>query len=149
MHGWEWAEPVWAEDAESAAVGMMRGSRRDRAIVSEANELVTGGLLPPQKRQKTATITATADNTQPAIPSAGAPPAPKEDPTCKTCSSCRQKKLKCDGSRPTCRQCESREIECIYPPDYRKEIRGPNEHRLDADEEVAPLPTPSASTASL
>lgn len=43
--------------------------------------------------------------------------------TCKTCRPCRQKKVKCDGSRPSCTQCDASNLHCIYPRDNRRESR--------------------------
>ncbi|KAL7917956.1 hypothetical protein ACQKWADRAFT_265301 [Trichoderma austrokoningii] len=37
------------------------------------------------------------------------------------CESCRRRKIKCDGVRPRCGGCESREIVCQYPSLYRGE----------------------------
>ncbi|KAL9488234.1 hypothetical protein ACSS6W_000511 [Trichoderma asperelloides] len=37
------------------------------------------------------------------------------------CESCRKRKIKCDGSRPRCSSCESRELMCQYPSAYRGE----------------------------
>ncbi|UKZ84703.1 uncharacterized protein TrAFT101_000603 [Trichoderma asperellum] len=37
------------------------------------------------------------------------------------CESCRKRKIKCDGTRPRCSSCESRELMCQYPSAYRGE----------------------------
>jgi hypothetical protein len=49
--------------------------------------------------------------------------------TCKTCSACRQKKVKCSGLRPRCDECVSHDTECLYPRDARREPR-PSRARL-------------------
>lgn len=48
-------------------------------------------------------------------PSAGA--------LCKTCTPCRQKKVRCDGTRPQCVECSTNNLPCIYPHDARREPR--------------------------
>ncbi|KAL2204656.1 hypothetical protein CC79DRAFT_1292772 [Sarocladium strictum] len=49
--------------------------------------------------------------------------------TCKTCSACRQKKVKCSGARPKCDECISHDTDCLYPRDARREPR-PSRARL-------------------
>ncbi|KAI9500295.1 hypothetical protein BX070DRAFT_196163, partial [Coemansia spiralis] len=39
------------------------------------------------------------------------------------CTTCRQRKVKCDGGRPACRTCAKFNWPCIYQPSNRK--RGP------------------------
>ncbi|KAL5340958.1 fungal-specific transcription factor domain-containing protein [Aspergillus crustosus] len=43
--------------------------------------------------------------------------------TCKTCTPCRKKKIKCDGGRPQCVECTTSSLVCIYPQDARREPR--------------------------
>lgn len=43
--------------------------------------------------------------------------------TCKTCASCRLKKVRCSGNQPKCTKCIVDELECVYPQDARKEPR--------------------------
>lgn len=43
--------------------------------------------------------------------------------TCKTCTPCRQKKVKCDGTRPHCQECQANGLTCIYPQDARRDPR--------------------------
>ncbi|KAH7071569.1 hypothetical protein BKA63DRAFT_518192 [Paraphoma chrysanthemicola] len=43
--------------------------------------------------------------------------------TCKTCTSCRQKKIKCSGNRPQCDACAASKLDCAYPRDARREPR--------------------------
>ncbi|KAJ8110810.1 hypothetical protein OPT61_g6438 [Boeremia exigua] len=43
--------------------------------------------------------------------------------TCKTCSSCRQKKIRCSGVRPHCDECIDSDLACVYPRDARREPR--------------------------
>lgn len=38
----------------------------------------------------------------------------------KACNACRTRKLRCDGSRPTCSRCETNGIDCFYA-DYRNQ----------------------------
>ncbi|OAL46299.1 hypothetical protein IQ07DRAFT_546298 [Pyrenochaeta sp. DS3sAY3a] len=54
--------------------------------------------------------------------------------TCKTCSSCRQKKIKCSGIRPHCNECTANGLDCTYPRDARREPRPPRAlyHALEA-----------------
>ena len=49
--------------------------------------------------------------------------ATQKSATCKTCSTCRQKKIKCSGVRPHCDECRANNLECIYPRDARREPR--------------------------
>lgn len=42
---------------------------------------------------------------------------------CKTCAPCRQKKVKCCGTRPKCTECSIDELDCVYPQDARREPR--------------------------
>ncbi|KAH7001136.1 fungal-specific transcription factor domain-containing protein [Ilyonectria destructans] len=42
---------------------------------------------------------------------------------CKTCTPCRQKKVRCDGARPQCVECTTNNLSCIYPHDARREPR--------------------------
>lgn len=48
---------------------------------------------------------------------------PRKSGTCKTCRECRQRKIKCDGNRPRCSECNSGQRSCIYPQDARREPR--------------------------
>ncbi|PKS13406.1 hypothetical protein jhhlp_000177 [Lomentospora prolificans] len=49
--------------------------------------------------------------------------APSGPVTCKTCTLCRQKKIKCDGARPKCNDCLLNGLDCVYPRDARRELR--------------------------
>ncbi|KAJ5772465.1 fungal-specific transcription factor domain-containing protein [Penicillium odoratum] len=40
--------------------------------------------------------------------------------TCKTCTPCRRKKVKCDGTRPQCLECTTNGRNCVYPRDARR-----------------------------
>ncbi|CAM1504837.1 Fc.00g024280.m01.CDS01 [Cosmosporella sp. VM-42] len=42
---------------------------------------------------------------------------------CKTCTPCRQKKVRCDGTRPQCVECTTNSLPCVYPHDARREPR--------------------------
>ncbi|KAJ2653654.1 hypothetical protein IWW40_000348 [Coemansia sp. RSA 1250] len=47
--------------------------------------------------------------------------APKKPPTkCQACTSCRQKKVRCDGNKPTCSACIRSGAECQYVPSRRR-----------------------------
>lgn len=50
---------------------------------------------------------------------------------CKTCTSCRQRKVKCDGARPKCRYCDDGGLSCEYPKDARRELR-PSKARVQS-----------------
>ncbi|MAD84314.1 MAG: hypothetical protein CL912_15225 [Deltaproteobacteria bacterium] len=50
---------------------------------------------------------------------------------CRTCSSCRQKKMKCSGIRPHCHECVASSLQCEYPRDARREPR-PTRARFQA-----------------
>ncbi|CAH0024671.1 unnamed protein product [Clonostachys rhizophaga] len=55
--------------------------------------------------------------------------------TCKTCTPCRAKKIKCDGRRPKCSDCEATALDCVYPRDARKELR-PSRARVQVLEDT-------------
>ncbi|KAL5364636.1 fungal-specific transcription factor domain-containing protein [Aspergillus floccosus] len=42
--------------------------------------------------------------------------------TCRDCKACRQRKVKCDGQRPTCGTCALRNQVCEYPRDGRRTV---------------------------
>lgn len=42
---------------------------------------------------------------------------------CRTCTSCRQKKVRCCGTRPRCAECSVDDLDCAYPQDRRREPR--------------------------
>lgn len=44
-----------------------------------------------------------------------------EQGTCKTCTQCRQKKIRCGGRRPKCHECEASGLNCAYPQDARSQ----------------------------
>ncbi|KAJ1806255.1 hypothetical protein LPJ75_005097 [Coemansia sp. RSA 2598] len=46
---------------------------------------------------------------------------PKKAPVkCQACTSCRQKKIRCDGKKPTCSACIRSSGECLYVPSRRR-----------------------------
>ncbi|CEL06441.1 hypothetical protein ASPCAL09618 [Aspergillus calidoustus] len=49
---------------------------------------------------------------------------------CKTCTPCRQKKIKCDGVRPQCQECSVNGFHCVYAQDARREPR-PSKARVE------------------
>ncbi|KAL2848915.1 fungal-specific transcription factor domain-containing protein [Aspergillus pseudoustus] len=49
---------------------------------------------------------------------------------CKTCTPCRQKKIKCDGTRPQCQECSTNGFNCVYAQDARREPR-PSRARVE------------------
>ncbi|KAJ1731604.1 hypothetical protein LPJ61_002457 [Coemansia biformis] len=55
------------------------------------------------------------------------------------CTTCRQRKVKCDGARPSCRTCAKFNWPCIYQPSNRK--RGPRPRALALMEGGAPYST--------
>ncbi|KAH8700167.1 fungal-specific transcription factor domain-containing protein [Talaromyces proteolyticus] len=56
--------------------------------------------------------------------------------TCKTCTPCRQKKIKCDSTRPYCAECTTGGFRCVYPQDARREPR-PSKARIQSLEATA------------
>ncbi|KAL7940484.1 fungal-specific transcription factor domain-containing protein [Trichoderma barbatum] len=44
---------------------------------------------------------------------------PKPNSVCRTCGTCRRKKVKCDGQQPKCRFCNTKGLDCNYPHDAR------------------------------
>ncbi|KAI9258795.1 fungal-specific transcription factor domain-containing protein [Phascolomyces articulosus] len=68
-------------------------------------------------------------------------PEPKRKRLAQACDVCRRKKIKCDGARPTCANCEKLGRQCTYNPNVKK--RGPRqgyiemlEKRLDKMEKM-------------
>ncbi|RBA09644.1 hypothetical protein FPRO05_14343 [Fusarium proliferatum] len=49
-------------------------------------------------------------------------------PTSLACESCRQRKIKCNGARPTCSQCRAKHVDCVY----RQTPEGNYRQRLEA-----------------
>ncbi|KAJ2902407.1 hypothetical protein GGI21_004560, partial [Coemansia aciculifera] len=47
-------------------------------------------------------------------------PQKKTPAKCQACTNCRQKKIKCDGSKPTCAACLRNAAECQYVPSRRR-----------------------------
>ncbi|KAJ1950269.1 hypothetical protein FBU59_000758 [Linderina macrospora] len=45
---------------------------------------------------------------------------PKAQAKCQACTSCRQKKVKCDGGKPTCTACQRSSTDCVYVPSRRR-----------------------------
>ena len=83
-------------------------------------------------------MTAARGLRKPAKDSRASQPSRSGVVSCKTCSVCRQKKLKCDGSRPKCRECETNEYDCVYPRDARREAR-PSGARVQSLEKTVAL----------
>ncbi|KAF9529121.1 hypothetical protein CPB83DRAFT_853265 [Crepidotus variabilis] len=50
----------------------------------------------------------------PSMPQAGLSRSTKRTPM--ACSFCRGRKLKCDGKRPSCTNCDKRILACVYQP---------------------------------
>lgn len=65
--------------------------------------------------------------------------APKPATTCKTCSTCRRKKIKCSGSRPQCVACSESHQPCVYPRDARKDTRPSRVRLLDLEATMAAM----------
>ena len=65
--------------------------------------------------------------------------APKPATTCKTCSTCRRKKIKCSGSRPQCVACSETHQSCVYPRDARKDTRPSRVRLLDLEATMAAM----------
>ena len=61
------------------------------------------------------------------------PQAAKPSTTCKTCSTCRRKKIKCSGSRPQCVACSESHQPCVYPRDARRDTRPSRVRLLDLE----------------
>lgn len=61
--------------------------------------------------------------------------------TYRSCKACRASKTKCSGERPTCRRCQAKEFNCIYPvssqPEWIRRVQV-----ITSDSQGA-LPTPS------
>ncbi|KAE8363542.1 fungal-specific transcription factor domain-containing protein [Aspergillus caelatus] len=59
---------------------------------------------------------------------------------CRTCKSCRQKKVKCDGQHPKCGTCRRKNQDCEYPRDGRKTaVRAKKEDIKSLEEQVEEL----------
>ncbi|KAJ1924170.1 hypothetical protein EC988_010405, partial [Linderina pennispora] len=44
----------------------------------------------------------------------------KAQAKCQACTSCRQKKVKCDGGKPACTACQRSSTDCVYVPSRRR-----------------------------
>ncbi|KAJ1940371.1 hypothetical protein FBU59_003831 [Linderina macrospora] len=69
------------------------------------------------------------------------PTAPVRKRLSLACTTCRQRKVKCDGARPSCKTCAKFNWPCIYQPSNRK--RGPRPRALAGMD--APVPFASRS----
>ncbi|KAE8131020.1 fungal-specific transcription factor domain-containing protein [Aspergillus pseudotamarii] len=59
---------------------------------------------------------------------------------CRTCKSCRQKKVKCDSQHPKCGTCRRKNQDCEYPRDGRKTaVRAKKEDIKSLEEQVEEL----------
>ncbi|CAG7563849.1 unnamed protein product [Fusarium equiseti] len=61
-----------------------------------------------------------------------APLTRKRVPITLACEPCRQKKIKCNGSRPTCSQCQARKIDCVYRQTAETNYRDKYEKLLES-----------------
>ncbi|KAL3475205.1 fungal-specific transcription factor domain-containing protein [Aspergillus californicus] len=68
--------------------------------------------------------------------------------TCKTCTPCRQKKIKCDGSRPQCLECSTAGLSCAYPHDARRDPR-PSRARVQSLEDTISVMLEHMKTAGI
>lgn len=71
-----------------------------------------------------------------------------------SCSVCRRKKVRCDGTRPTCRNCLKWEVECSYKPetgDLRliQQLQNANRRVLELEEQVRNLSLRASQTATI
>ncbi|KAI8324109.1 transcription activator AflR, partial [Martensiomyces pterosporus] len=56
-----------------------------------------------------------------AEPGQAASNATKKAPVkCQACTSCRQKKVRCDGGKPVCTACQRSGADCQYVPSRRR-----------------------------
>ncbi|KAJ2779447.1 hypothetical protein H4R18_003998, partial [Coemansia javaensis] len=60
--------------------------------------------------------TSSGDKAGPAAPNAARKPPTK----CQACTSCRLKKVRCDGGKPVCSACVRTGAECLYVPSRRR-----------------------------
>ncbi|KAI8323345.1 hypothetical protein GQ54DRAFT_112524 [Martensiomyces pterosporus] len=70
------------------------------------------------------------DGAGPPPPAGTLPPEKKKKRLTQACQHCRKKKIKCDGIRPSCKNCAKGSIPCTYLPSIRK--RGRNGMRIPA-----------------
>lgn len=56
-----------------------------------------------------------------AIPRAPTEPEQSRVRVKRACQTCRERKNKCGGEKPSCRQCLSLNVECVYPLSRREE----------------------------
>ncbi|KAL4909643.1 hypothetical protein BDW74DRAFT_165079 [Aspergillus multicolor] len=53
------------------------------------------------------------------------------------CAECRRRKLKCEGTRPSCSRCQDLQLECLYaPPHSSGRVTKPGRQRTTVDEGV-------------
>lgn len=53
-----------------------------------------------------------------------------------SCNTCRRKKVKCDGRKPTCQQCMSRGLVCSYPSDEVSNLAERRQRRRESESSV-------------
>ncbi|KAJ1773287.1 hypothetical protein LPJ74_000798 [Coemansia sp. RSA 1843] len=91
-------------------------------------------------RSKSEARTTPNNSTAMDSPAATTPGTPKKMPAkCQACTSCRQKKIKCDGIKPTCAACVRSGAECLYVPSRRRG-RPARAHREYERPYMNPLP---------
>ncbi|KAJ5158443.1 uncharacterized protein N7500_008094 [Penicillium coprophilum] len=81
-----------------------------------------------------------AAHTKVAIPRQRAVPPPRYNRRVpRACSSCRQRKTKCSGDTPVCRQCRELRATCNYPEGWRERTKKEVEHLTERAQEYENL----------
>ncbi|KAJ3144427.1 hypothetical protein HDU89_008253 [Geranomyces variabilis] len=83
---------------------------------------------PPPPQHSHSQDTASHDDSPPPIDDANHHPHHKRKRTTKACDICNKRKVKCDGSKPSCNQCTNGHLQCSYEREAKK--RGPKQGHL-------------------
>jgi hypothetical protein len=126
---WDWGqEPILADEAEQAAMGMLRGPSRDTSV-REARSLVQGTWQPPLPPPiPPLTIFSShardSDDTSPPPRDSATQQAEMDSPRprkkafshrSKTgCQTCRRRRKKCGEEKPACKNCVKSHFRCDF-----------------------------------
>lgn len=92
--------------------------------LSIANTMSTIGAKRTNPGQASLSKTIAASQTKVAIPRQRVAAAPRYNRRVpRACSSCRQRKTKCSGDTPICRQCRELRATCSYPDGWREKTK--------------------------
>lgn len=123
---------LWPYLSSGSPVSPQTTPHPSSAPIYSPSSLASANPLPPTHQSPLAVSQPLPNNARPpnkvAIPRLSAPSKPTErHRAARACEQCRQRKVKCDGKRPTCGQCIYNKKQCAY--EDVKRVR--NEKRID------------------